>query len=126
MYYRHNLDIIYPENCDEHMITVKRVRSLKFDTDYSYLDKRLRFKFMRGIYWMLLNLIVFPVMRFSHGLRIYGRKNFNRHKRNSKTVRLPYPTTFSIGIILPCLKQCVHISLIFLRGRITLKVLAAN
>ena len=45
MYYRHNLDKYkYPEQCDEHMITVKRVRKLNFDENYRYLDKRVSFK----------------------------------------------------------------------------------
>ena len=80
MYYKHNLNYDYPEQCDEHMITVKRVRDVQFDTKYPYLDKRLRFKLMRGVYWLLINLIVFPVCRISHGLRIYGRKNLKKHK----------------------------------------------
>ena len=80
MYYRHELNYKYPEKCDEHMINVKRVRELKFDVEYPYLDKRRRFKFMRGIYLVLVNLIVFPITRLSHGLRIYGKKNLKKHK----------------------------------------------
>ena len=80
MYYRHKLNYEYPERCDEHMIKVKRVRELKFDTEYPYLDKSRGFKFMRGIYWVLVNLIVFPITRLSHGLRIYGKENLEKHK----------------------------------------------
>ena len=84
MYYRHNLNYTYPDKCDEHMITVKRVKEIKFDTEYPYLKKGFGFKLMRGIYWLLINLIVFPIMRFSHGLRIYGKKNYKKHKKEFK------------------------------------------
>ena len=84
MYYKHDLDYEYPDACDGHMITVRKVRNLTFDTHYPYLDRRRRFKFLRGIYWILLNLIVFPVCRLSHGLRIYGKKHLKKHKKALK------------------------------------------
>ena len=84
MYYQHDLKIEYPDKPDEHMIKVKKVREITFDENYTYLDKRFRFKFMRGIYWMLLNLIVFPITRFSHGLKIHGKKNYKKHKKELK------------------------------------------
>ncbi len=80
MYYRHELELEYPERCDGHMITVKHLRDTKFDKEYKYLDKSFGFKFMRGVYWVLLNLIVFPIMRISHGLRIYGKENLKKNK----------------------------------------------
>ena len=81
MYYRHNLDYQYPDIPDEHMITVKHVRELTFDKDYPYLPRGVLYKLMRGAYWLLLNAIVFPVMRLSHGLRIYGKKNLKKNKK---------------------------------------------
>ena len=84
MYYRHNLHYEYPEVCDEHMITVKQVRELTFDEEYPYLPGGLGYKLLRGAYWLLLNGIIFPVMRLSHGLRIYGKKNLRRHKKALK------------------------------------------
>lgn len=84
MYYRNELNYKYPNRSDGHMITVKKKRSISFDEGYPYLDKSRGFKFMRGIYWLLLTLIVFPVMRISHGLRIYGKKNLKKHKKALK------------------------------------------
>ena len=81
MYYRHNLNIQYPDKCDEHMIEVKRVRKVNFDEDYPYLDKSNKFKLMRSVYWLLVNGIVFPLCRISHGLRIYGKENYKKHKK---------------------------------------------
>ena len=80
MYYRHKLNYKYPERSDEHMISVKQVRNLGFDSNYIYLDKSFKFKLMRAIYWILISLIVFPITRLSHGLKIYGKKNLKNHK----------------------------------------------
>ena len=84
MYYRHNLHFDYPDRCDEHMITVKRVRKVTVDKNYPFRDRSTRFKLMRGIYWLLITCIVFPVCRISHGLRIYGRKNYKKHRKQLK------------------------------------------
>lgn len=84
MYYRHELDYKYPERSDAHMIDVRQVRDVKFDTNYPYLDKSFKFKLLRAIYWLLVTLIVFPITRLSHGLRIYGKKNLKLHKQALK------------------------------------------
>ena len=80
MYYKHELDIKYPERCDDHMIEVKHLRDTQFDKDYKYLNKSFGFKLLRGAYWLLVNAIVFPIMRISHGLRIYGKENLKNNK----------------------------------------------
>ena len=84
MYYRHELEYNYPDQCDGHMITVKRKKEIKFDTEYPYINKSKGYKFMRGIYWFLINTIVFPITRLSHGLKIYGKKNYKKHKAELK------------------------------------------
>ncbi len=81
MYYRHNLDYKYPERSDEHMITVKHLRDTHFDEHYEYLEKGFWHKFKRGVLWVLLNTIVFPIVAIRHGLRIYGRKNLKKNKK---------------------------------------------
>lgn len=80
MYYRHNLDYQYPEACDAHMIEVKHVRDVCFDETYPYLPRNFGYKVLRSIYWLGLNTIIFPLLRLTHGLRIYGRKNLKAHK----------------------------------------------
>ena len=84
MYYKHDLAICYPEQCDEHMITVKRVKEIDFDEKYPYMPRGFRYKLLRAVYWLLINLIVFPICRLSHGLRIYGRENLKKHKKALK------------------------------------------
>ena len=84
MYYRHNLDYKYPERSDEHMIVVKHLRDTKFDVNYPYLDKSFLYKVKRVVYWILVTAIVFPLMRLTHGLRIYGKENLKKHKAELK------------------------------------------
>ena len=62
MYYRHNLDYEYPLKPDEHMITVKRLRSVNVDENYPYLPKTRWYKFKRGLFWLANHVIIFPLL----------------------------------------------------------------
>ena len=84
MYYRHNLDYQYPQRSDEHMITVKHLRDTHFDENYPYLEKGVWHKIKRGVLWVALNLIGFPVVTIRHGLKIYGRKTLKKYKKEFK------------------------------------------
>ncbi|MBR2499354.1 MAG: 1-acyl-sn-glycerol-3-phosphate acyltransferase [Clostridia bacterium] len=84
MYFRHDLDYVYPEKVDEHMITVKHKRDVNLDENYPYLNKSFGYKLLRGVFWLSLNIIVFPLIRLTHGLRIYGKKNLKKHKKAFK------------------------------------------
>ena len=85
MYYRHDLNLVYPERSDEHMLKLKCTRELSLDKDYEYLPHRKAFFIQRAVVATALHLIVFPLMRLTHGLRIYGRKNIKKHKKELKT-----------------------------------------
>ena len=80
MYYRHDIDYQYPDQCDEHMITVKHLRDITIDKDYPYLQKGFWFKCQRVFLWVVLRVLMFWLIRITHGLRIYGRKNLKKHK----------------------------------------------
>ncbi len=84
MYYRHNLDIQYPERSDEHMITVKHLRDTHFDEKYQYLEKGFWHKIKRAALWVCLNLVAFPICTIRHGLKIYGRDILKKHKKEFK------------------------------------------
>jgi 1-acyl-sn-glycerol-3-phosphate acyltransferase len=84
MYYRNDVGYEYPERCDEHMLKVKHKRDVKLDENYPYLQKSIWFKIQRVFYWLILNCVVFFVCRFTHGLRIYGKKNLKKHKKALK------------------------------------------
>ena len=84
MYHRHNLDYKYPERSDEHMITVKHLRDTHFDENFKYLPGGFWHKLKRAFVWLSLNLVGFPVATIRHGLRIYGRKNLKKWKKELK------------------------------------------
>ncbi len=84
MYYRNDLNYEYPERCDEHMLEVKHLRDVNLDEKYPYLQKSFGFKCKRVLFWLALNCVIFPLCRFSHGLKIYGKKNLKKHKAELK------------------------------------------
>ena len=81
MYYRHELKYDYPERSDAHMLTLRSKYKIELDESYGYLPKGAWFRVKRASVALLLHLIVFPLTRLTHGLRIYGRKNLKRHKK---------------------------------------------
>ena len=84
MYYKHNMDFTYPERSDQHMLTLKRTYKLNVDEHYKYLPSGPWFRVCRAVVASLLHLIVFPLMRLTHGLKIYGRENLKKHKSELK------------------------------------------
>lgn len=81
MYYRHELEYKYPERSDEHMLELKRTREIELDKDYEYMPHGFGFRVKRALVATVLHLVVFPIMHLTHGLRIYGRKNLRKHKK---------------------------------------------
>lgn len=81
MYYRHNLDYVYPERSDEHMIAVKKVRDTNFDENHCYYNKTFGYRFLRGILKVGLYLVGFPLVTIVHGLKIHGRREFRKNKK---------------------------------------------
>lgn len=84
MYYRHELDIKYPERSDAHMLTLKRTKKVEIDRHYDFVPKGVIFRFKRAIVAFLLHAVVFPVMHLTHGLKIHGRENLKKHKKELK------------------------------------------
>lgn len=80
MYYRHNLDYEYPSRSDEHMIKVEHKYDTHFDEDYDYLDKTTSRKIKTFFFGVSMNLIVFPLLRLTHGLKIHGKENLKKNK----------------------------------------------
>ena len=80
MYYRHDLDYTYPERSDQHMLVLESTRTLELDEGYDYMPSGFWFGVKRALVASLLHLIVFPLTRLTHGLRIEGRKNLKKHR----------------------------------------------
>lgn len=81
MYYRHHLEYTYPDRSDQHMLVLERTRKLQLDENYEYMPNGFWFSIKRALVAAVLHMIVFPVMHLTHGLRIYGRKNLKKHKK---------------------------------------------
>ena len=76
-----NYGYVYPERSDEHMIKVKHLRDCNFDENYNYYNTSLKVKFKRSLLWLLLNTVVFLVVRIRHGVRLHGKKNIRKNKK---------------------------------------------
>ena len=84
MYYRHNLDYVYPEKSDEHMITVKHLRDTNFDENYKYYNPTFWHKFKRFLLIISLYSFGYLAATVRYGLRIHGRKQFKKNKKYFK------------------------------------------
>ena len=79
-YYRHELNIIYPERSDEHMITVKHLRDTNFDENYPYYNKSFWAKLSRGVLSVLLYVVGYLAATIRYGLKIHNRKVLKENK----------------------------------------------
>lgn len=85
MYYKHDLDYKYPDRCDAHMIEVKELRKVEITPEYPYLQKSFGYKCLRSLYWIGVQTACRLLVKFTHGLRIYGRENLKKHKKALKS-----------------------------------------
>lgn len=76
----------YPqENPDGSLLRPTYINDIKFDENYPYLDDSLRFKLHNWFgYTFFLYPIVFVVNHIINGLRISGRKNLRKYKKQLK------------------------------------------
>lgn len=91
MYYRHELDYVYPDRCDEHMIEVPHLRDVVVDEQYPYLDKSFIYKCKRALYWFVSTCILSWLLYITHGLRIHGKE----HLRKNREILEKGPITIS-------------------------------
>ena len=84
MYYKHDLDYTYPSRSDEHMINVKHLRDVNLDENYPYLQKSFWYKCKRVFLWIMLYSVIFWLLRLTHGLKVYGRENMRKHRKEFK------------------------------------------
>lgn len=84
MYYRHNLNYTYPEKSDQHMLELKRTHEITLDENYQYMPRGAWFRIKRALVAAVLHVVVFPLMHLTHGLKIYGRKNLKKHRKELK------------------------------------------
>lgn len=57
-----------------------KLKDIKFDENYTYLDKSFKFKILRFITYLFGLIIAFPVNRIRFGLKIEGSKKIRQNK----------------------------------------------
>ncbi|MBQ7999973.1 MAG: 1-acyl-sn-glycerol-3-phosphate acyltransferase [Ruminococcus sp.] len=70
----------YPLHTDKHYLKLKKNRGITFDSNYPYVDNRPSFRIGSFFLRILLNIIVFPVVRIRLGLRVKGKENLKKHR----------------------------------------------
>jgi len=75
------LNFVYPDKPDEHMLAIKVVREIVVDQNYPFLDKSLKFKFIRGVIYAAIFTLVFPLSALRFGLKIEGRNILRKYRK---------------------------------------------
>ena len=80
-----DMGITYPSDPDAHMYEVKKIHELVLDENYPFLDKSFKSRFMSGLIYLGIIVIVFPLLIFKFGLKIEGRKHLRKNKKLLKS-----------------------------------------
>jgi len=75
------LGIEYPSNPDGRMVEVKVIRDVQIDENYQFMDKSLKFRFMRALTYLGIFTIVFFMSPARFGLRVEGRGVLRKHRK---------------------------------------------
>jgi len=75
------LDFTYPQDPCEHVLPLKKIRELTIDAKYPFLEKTFGFRFMRGLMYLGIYVLMFPLIAFRYGLKIEGRENLRKHRK---------------------------------------------
>jgi len=75
------LNYVYPDKPDEHMLKFKVVRELTVDQNYPYLDKSFKFKFLRVMEYLAIFTLCFPITVLRFGLKVEGRNILRKYRR---------------------------------------------
>nr|AGS52345.1 glycosyl transferase, group 1 [uncultured bacterium contig00063] len=79
--YKPELNIVYPEKLDEHMIEMKITHETIVDENYPFLDKSFGFRFMRGLMHLGIFTLVHPLARLRFGIKFEGRDILREHRK---------------------------------------------
>ena len=75
------LNYVYPDKLNEHMIAIKVVRNVQVDNNYPYLDKTFKFNLLRRLTHLGIYTLVFPLAILRFGIKIEGRDVLRRHRK---------------------------------------------
>jgi 1-acyl-sn-glycerol-3-phosphate acyltransferase len=75
------LNYVYPSKLDQHMMEMKYIHELTLDENYPFLDKSFGFRLIRGLEYLGIFIIVFPILILRFGLKIEGRDIIRKHRK---------------------------------------------
>jgi 1-acyl-sn-glycerol-3-phosphate acyltransferase len=75
------LNYVYPDKPDEHMVPIKVVRTIIVDQHYPFLDKSFKFKFIRFVIYTAIFTLCFPLSVLRFGLKIEGRNILRKYRK---------------------------------------------
>jgi 1-acyl-sn-glycerol-3-phosphate acyltransferase len=73
--------MVFPSDPSRHMTGPRKIREVKLDEGYPYLDKSFKFRFLRGLMHLGIFTLVFVLSPLRFGLKIEGRKILRAHRR---------------------------------------------
>ena len=78
--YKPDLGIIYPDKPDEHIVPLEITHDVVVDENYPFLDKSPKFRFMRGLLYLGIFVLVFFLSPLRFGLKMEGRKYLRKYR----------------------------------------------
>ncbi|MDR2633367.1 MAG: 1-acyl-sn-glycerol-3-phosphate acyltransferase [Treponema sp.] len=74
------LDILYPQDPEDHLIPVPQEVEVSIDEHYPFIDKSLGFRIKSALLYLGIFTLVFIVCPLRFGLRIEGRDKLKKHR----------------------------------------------
>ena len=74
----------YPEDTATHYLAIHKDNGNVYDENYPYIDKSFWFRFKRAFIKFCIIIIMFPALRIRLGLKIKGKENLRKHKKEYK------------------------------------------
>ncbi|MCL2270459.1 MAG: 1-acyl-sn-glycerol-3-phosphate acyltransferase [Treponema sp.] len=75
-----DLGVVYPTKLDQHPDDLKITHTVTVDSHYPFLDKSFKFKFIRGIMYLGIFTLVFPLGHLRFGIKIEGRNILRKYR----------------------------------------------
>lgn len=82
--YEPYLEYEYPDSHRSYMLTPKKIREVRIDADYPFLDFSLKGRFFHYLIYTGIFLLVFWLNPLRYGLKIEGRKHLRPFKKEFK------------------------------------------
>lgn len=74
-------DTVWPERPDDIALHVEKLREVKVDENYPFLDRSFKSWFLRNFYYSVIFTLVFMLQRLRYGIKIEGKENIRRNKK---------------------------------------------